>query len=81
MKKRLRVKVEQGMFSSERAVSFRAGDQNYMLFVDESDVQGDTLEVFVVAERPDEAIIDLPRDTFTSGNRIRVPAGLLIAAE
>jgi hypothetical protein len=66
------------MFQSERSVSFQVGDQAYSLFVDQSDVQNDTLSVYVVEQRGDEAVIDLPRDTFTSGNRIRVPTSYLI---
>ncbi len=77
---RIRVRVQPGMFQSERSVSFQVGDQAYSLFVDQSDVQSDTLSVYVVEQRGDEAVIDLPRDTFTSGNRIRVPTSYLIPA-
>jgi hypothetical protein len=68
------------MFQSERSVSFQVGDQAYNLIVDQSDVQNDTLSVYVVEQRGDEAVIDLPRDTFTSGNRILVPASYLLSS-
>jgi hypothetical protein len=78
---RIRVKVEPGMFPSERAVSFNAGNQQYTLFVDQRDIRpDDTLEVYVVAENDKEAVIDLPKDTFTSGSRIRVPSSELLPA-
>lgn len=80
MKKRIRVQVGPGIFASERSVSFRAGDTNYTLLVDADDVKGDTLEVYVIAENDKEALIDLPRDTFTLGNRIRVPKTILMPA-
>ena len=74
----IRVKVGPGMFRSERSVSFQVGDQAYNLFVDQSDVQNNLLSVYVVERNGDEAIIDLPRDTFTTGNRIRIPSSYLI---
>jgi hypothetical protein len=75
---RIRVKVRPGTFSSERSVSFEAGGKQYALIVDEADVRDDTLEVRVIAESGEEAVVDLPRDTFTSGNRIRIPASCLL---
>lgn len=78
--KRLRVKVEPGAFPSERTVSFDAGGRRYSLVVDEKDLENDMLPVFVVAEGHDEALVDLPRDTFTSGSRIRVPRSALLDA-
>lgn len=81
MKRRIRVQVGPGMFSSERSVSFRAGDTDYTLLVDAGDVKpDDTLEVSLIAENEKEALIDLPRDTFTTGNRIRVPKTVLLPA-
>jgi hypothetical protein len=76
---RIRVSVHPGIFSSERYISFEAGGTGYSLFVDEADVQDGTLEVNVVAESNDEVLIDLPRDTFTTGNRIRVPKASLLS--
>jgi hypothetical protein len=78
MTKRLRVKVEPGLFPSERTVSFEAGGRQYSLVVDQRDVQDDTLPVYVVAEHEDEALIDLPRETFTSGSRVRIPRAALL---
>jgi hypothetical protein len=81
MKKRLRVRVEKGLFPSERTVSFEAGDRSYSLVVDEQDVApDDTLMVHVVDERGDEALVDLPRETFTSGSRVRIPTSELLPA-
>jgi hypothetical protein len=75
---RIRVQVEPGMFSSERYVSFAAGDRKYALFVDQADVRDDTIEVGVVAVNGDEALVDLPRETLTSGNRISIPRVCLL---
>lgn len=73
---RIKVTVGPGTFSNERLVSFQAGDRKYNLLVDEEDVlegaDGQYLEVYLVAERNGEALIDLPRDTFSSGPRARV---------
>jgi hypothetical protein len=81
MEKRLRVNVAPGMFQSERTVSFEAGGHRYVLVVDEQDIAADnTLKVYVVDERGDEALVDLPRDTFSSGSRVRVPSSVLLPA-
>jgi hypothetical protein len=77
----VRVKVEPGMFSSERYVSFQVEDKAYGLFVDEKDVAGDMMPVYLVAQQGDQAIIQLPRDTFTTGNRIQVPTSILQPGE
>lgn len=66
-----------GVFKSERAISFEAGGERYELIVDETDLQGSKLKVYLVARKGDEALIDLPRETFTSGYRIRIPYSLL----
>ena len=80
MKRRIRVSVGPGIFSSERSASFEINGQQYNMIVDESSIQGDTMEVRVVAEGEKEALIDLPRDTFTTGNRLRVPRAILLPA-
>jgi hypothetical protein len=81
MERRLRVTVQPGMFPSERTVSFEAGGRNYTLVVDERDVAADgTLVVHVVDQRDDEALVDLPRETFTSGSRVRIPRSVLLPA-
>lgn len=78
---RIQVSVEPGTFSNERLVSFQAGDRQVHLLVDEEDVvqaaDGQYLEVYLVDERNGEALIDLPRDTFSSGPRARVQRGQL----
>jgi hypothetical protein len=69
------------MFKSERTVSFEAGGRRYVLIVDEQDVDADgTLKVYVVDQHDDEALVDLPRDTFSSGSRVRVPSSVLLPA-
>ena len=73
---RLRVdQIGKGIFSTERSVSFEIGDYSYNLIVDEEDVRDSdrTLAVDVLGERGDRYLIDLPRETFTSGSRIFVP--------
>jgi hypothetical protein len=80
MKRRLRVEVQPGMFKSERTVSFEAGGRRYVLMVDEEDVKDGTLAVYVVDQQGDEALVDLPRDTFSSGSRIRIPNSALLPA-
>ena len=81
MEKRLRVKVQPGMFQSERTVSFEAGGRRYVLIVDENDVTPDgTLKVYVVDQRGEEALVDLPRETFSSGSRVRIPSADLLPA-
>jgi hypothetical protein len=77
---RIRVTVGPGTFSSERSVSFEVNGKQYALIVDQADIQGDFLKVYVVAQTDEEAVIDLPRDTFTSGNRIRIPRAALLPA-
>ncbi len=79
-KARLPVEVNPGMFRSERSVSFEVGGRRYSLIVDQEDVEDNHLVVYLVEQGEDEAVIDLPRDTFTSGNRIRVPKGSLLPA-
>jgi hypothetical protein len=81
VRKRIRVHVEARGFPSERTVSFDAGGRTYSLVVDAVDVAPDgTLLVYVVDQQNGEALVDLPRDTFTSGGRIRVPSSALLPA-
>ena len=77
---KIQVIVQPGLFPSERTVSFRAGDRHYEMVVDQEDVADGTLVVYVVAERNGDAMIDLPRETFTSGSRIRIPTAELLPA-
>jgi hypothetical protein len=72
-------KVGGGMFSSERTVRIKAGGRIYNLIVDEQDVRpGNLLEVTLVGEQNGTALVDLPRETFSSGARIEVPASELL---
>ena len=81
MKKRIKVNaIGPGVFSTENTVSFEADGKEYSLLVDKDFLQNGTLEVQVVAEGEKEALIDLPRDTFTSGSRIRISKDRLIPA-
>lgn len=77
---RIRVKVQPGLFPQERTVSFNAGNREYELVVDEEDIQDGTLQVYIVAQSGEEALIDLPRDTFSAGSRVRVPTSTLLPA-
>lgn len=69
----LPVDVKPGLFSSERSVTFDTGKAKYSLIVDQADLSGGNLAVYIVAEQGNEAVIALPRETFTSGSRVRVP--------
>jgi hypothetical protein len=84
----LKCKVGLGMFKSERTVTVKVDDTEYSAIVDADDVRiarepvGDELvdglvRVFVIERGLDKALIDLPRETFTSGTRIIVPLSLL----
>jgi hypothetical protein len=73
----IEVKVGPEVFSSETVVSLQVGGENYELIVDKRDLQGDKLKVHVVARSGGEALIDLPRETLTSGSRICVPTSML----
>ncbi len=81
MKTRIKVdEVKPGMFSTERYVAFVASGREYSLFVDQGSVSGNTLEVQIVEDYPDRALVELPRDTFNAGSRVFVPKDLLVAA-
>jgi hypothetical protein len=79
-----RIKVNSigpGVFSNERSVAFEVGGQSYTLIVPAQYVGEDgTIEVEVVAVRGEDVLVDLPRETFTSGNRIRMPRAELLPA-
>lgn len=75
------VKVQKGMFASEKTVSFEAGGQAYSLIVDESDLSADSrLKVVVLDQSQDHLVIRLPRETFTSGRTLKVPRALVVEA-
>jgi hypothetical protein len=81
-----------GSFERERGVIIDIPDVGKITtIVDKSDLlpnrkpePGQILEgklkVFVVDQKDDKVIVDLPRETFTSGPRIAVPRTLLVAA-
>lgn len=77
------VRVSDGMFAHEANVSFFAGADYYSLLVERADIdfrgreRAGYLSVIVVEQGETESIIDLPRETFTSGRRVRVPNTLL----
>ena len=84
----LKCKVGLGMFKSERTVTVKVDATEFSAIVDAEDVRvdeepkGDELvdgwvRVFVIEKGKDQALIDLPRETFTSGTRIIVPMSLL----
>lgn len=78
--RRIRVDVGPGIFSMERSVSFEVNGEYYNSIVEAESLKGDELEVHVIADRGDNAIVDLPRDTMTTGNRILVPKTMLLPA-
>ena len=78
--RRIRVSVEPGIFSMERWAAFEVNGQSYNLIVDAESLKGDELEVHVVADRGEDAIVDLPRETMTTSNRILVPKTMLLPA-
>ena len=79
MKKRIRVQVTPGMFSSERYVVFQENGREYSLFVDAYSVEGDTLEVQVLETQNGKTLIELPRDT-NAGSRVFVSSETLLPA-
>jgi hypothetical protein len=85
---RLRCRVGRGMFESERTVMIALASGQISAIVDADDVEvaeapaGETLvdgwvRVTFIEKGPTEALIDLPRETFTSGPRILVPLTML----
>lgn len=82
MKYRIKVSnVGPGVFSNERSVSFQVGGQSYTLIVPTEYLgDDDTIGVEVVGNRGSDVLVDLPRETFTSGNRIMMPRAELIPA-
>lgn len=84
-------KIRLGSFERERGVIIEMPEGNVTTIVDELDVLPRTkpepgvilngrLKVFVVDQKGDRVIVDLPRETFSSGPRIAVPKELVVAA-
>jgi hypothetical protein len=81
MKYRIRVRdIGPGVFSTERSATLDVGGQSYTLIVPTGYLDGETLRVEGIAERGDQILVDLPRETFTSGSRILVPREALLPA-
>lgn len=85
----LRCQVGRGMFDSERTVTFTAGSTTYEAIVAVDDVEAERepmgdeaaegrVRVAVIERSGDQALIDLPRETFNGGCRVIVPMSLLV---
>ncbi len=80
--------VALGMFRDERGVEIQLPEGKIAALVDKNDVQvahdpepgqvvPGRLRVSVVEEGHDEVLVDLPRPSFSAGQRLRVPRRLL----
>jgi hypothetical protein len=78
--RRLVVRVSPGVFQSERIVSFEVNSKSYSLILDEEEINEGTILVYLVNQGGDDALVDLPTETFDSGKRIRVPLTILLPA-
>ncbi len=78
MKRCIQVAVGPGIFSCERSASFTVNDKYYTLLADASFFDGDLMQVRVIAIQGDQCLIDLPNETFTTGNRMYVPTVMLL---
>lgn len=67
--------VEPGVFTSERSISFVAGDRKVALLVDAGDVEGDLLRVTVTGEHDGKVRVRLPRDPANGGRDVTIDAG------
>lgn len=71
--------VDEGMFSSEREVSFITDGRKITLIVDAADLADERLMRVVVVDRTKEqALIDLPREPFGASARLFVPTNALV---
>jgi hypothetical protein len=77
----IRVDVSPGMFRSERCVSFEAYGKHFESLVDQRSVNGDRLRVRVLNAEDDRVLIELPRETFTTGTRMWVSRSMLLTGE
>lgn len=87
-KELLACRVGRGMFENERAITITADDVEFSALVDADDVvvksapRGDEtvagwVKVSIVQKGKDRALVDLPRETFSSGPRILIPLTLI----
>jgi hypothetical protein len=71
------VKLELGMFESERFVSFDADGEYYHLIVDLGDLDGDRMGVDVIGRESGTYTVRLPRETFTTGATLKLPESIV----
>ncbi len=83
-------KITKAMFRDERIVKFQVGKKRFTAVVDGADVieteeprtdqwTDGLLKVEIVKTEEKSALIDLPRETTTTGKRMYVPYGMLQA--
>lgn len=84
-KTRIKVKIEAGVFLSERSVSFDAGGRTYALFANENaiDAVEGTMLVDVVddegADDDAQIMVDLPGEALDAGGRrVRIPRDVIL---
>jgi hypothetical protein len=77
----IRVEVASGMFSCEKAVSFRVGSTQYSMILDSSQIHEDTIAVSVLKHDEREALVELPVETLTYGKRVWIPLDLLVSPD
>ncbi|MDA2928506.1 hypothetical protein MYX84_00935 [Acidobacteria bacterium AH-259-O06] len=84
-------KISLGLFEGERIVQFEVEGTEYSTIVDSEDVheskmpqQGEwvdgLLQVYAIKKNGETVIVNLPRETASSGRRITVPKQLLQTA-
>lgn len=73
----MKVDVADGLFSTERTVSFQGSKRRHVLVVDQRVLSQDRLPVYVISEENGEALVCLPAETFAGDSRVRVPVACL----
>ena len=79
----VKCEVSPGLFSREREVAVPSTlSAPHRAIVDQGDVKTignqDAVRVYLVRQKEDGYLVDLPRETFTSGPRVLVPKDALI---
>lgn len=77
---KLKVKVDPGIFSTERSVSFDLDGRRYAILVDLSELDGDELLVRIVEASDERLVIELPSAPPSGGKRVIVPRSVVLAA-
>jgi hypothetical protein len=79
-KTRIKATIEPGVFTTERSVSFMAGERRYALFAGESTVdEGEgTMLVTVIAADGVQVLVDLPGEAIQGGRRVQIPREMVI---